>query len=87
MAGVWNNALQRPVERSQILTTPSESVEMAIPSLAWRVMDLIGEVEGIEFGSATSGDVDEVPICQNFTDLSWPAEIREVGEENVREVI
>ena len=48
---------------------------------------MIGEVEGIEFGSAISGDFDEVPICQNFTDWSQAAEIKEVGEENVKEVI
>ena len=87
MAGVWNGALQRPVERSQVFTTPSESVEMAIPSLAWRVMDLIGEVWDVDFGSVASRDVDEVPICQNFTDLSADAEMRVVGEENTREVI
>jgi hypothetical protein len=88
LAGVWNDALQRPVERSQILITPSKSLEIAIPSLAWRVMDLIGEVWSIvEFGSVASGDVNEAPICQNFTDWSSDAEMREVGEENTREVI
>jgi hypothetical protein len=87
LAGVWNDALQWPVERFQILTTPSESLEIAIPSLAWRVMDLIGELWGIGFGSVTSGDIDEALICQNFTDPSEDAEMREVGEENTKEVI
>jgi hypothetical protein len=49
-------------------------------------MDLIGEVWGTDFGSVISGDADEAPICQNFTDLSQDAEMREVGEENTREL-
>ena len=48
---------------------------------------MIGEVWGIDSELVTSGDVNELLICQNFTDLSQAAEIREVGEENVREVI
>ena len=33
LAGVWNDALQRPVKISQVFTTPFESVEIAIPSV------------------------------------------------------
>jgi hypothetical protein len=51
VAGVFGRglegSLQRPVEMSQIFTTPSESLEMIIPSFACRVMDLIGEEEGV----------------------------------------
>ena len=50
-------------------------------------MDLIGEVWNIYFESGTFGDVDKAPICQNFTDQSLDVEIREVGEENTREVM
>ena len=86
MAGVWKDALQWPVERSQVLTTPSESLEIAMPSFACRVMDLIGDkVGGVDSGSLATGSVDKAPICQNLTDLSPDAEMREEEEENVRE--
>ena len=40
----------------------------------------------IDFGLARTGSVDEAPICQNLTDLSWDVEIRE-EEENASEEI
>ena len=54
--GVWRDALQMPVTMSQILTTPSESLEIVTPSCACRVIDLIGaEVGDMAFGSAQLG--------------------------------
>jgi hypothetical protein len=51
-------------------------------------MDMIGaEAGGVDFGSLATGSVDEAPICQNLTDWSWDAEMREEEEENVREVM
>jgi hypothetical protein len=44
-------------------------------------------VIGVDFRSVSTGSVDEAPICQNLTDLSQDAEMREEGEENAREVI
>jgi hypothetical protein len=70
---------------SHILTTPAESLEIAIPSFACRLMDMIGaEVGDMDSGSVTNGSA-EALICQNLTDLSLDAEMRE--EENVREVM
>ena len=81
MAGIWNDVLQRPVKISQLFTTPFESVEMAMPSFACRLIDLIGaEAGGMEIRLVVAGSVDEEPICQNLTDLSLDAETRE--EEN-----
>ena len=37
---VWNDNLQRPVERSQALTIPAESVKIVIPSFACKVTDM-----------------------------------------------
>jgi hypothetical protein len=83
-AGVWKDALQRPVEMSQTLTTPSESLEITIPSFGCRLMDLIGaEADGMDSESVPTGPVDKVPICQNLIDRSLDNEIRE--EENARE--
>ena len=73
---------------SQVLTTPSTSHEIAIPSFVCRVMDLIGaEVRDVDWGSVIAGSDGEVPICQNLIELSQDDEIREEGEENTREVI
>ena len=67
LAGVWKDALQRPVEMSQVLTTLSESLEIAMPSCACRVMDIIGaEARDVDFGLATMGSVGEALICQNL---------------------
>jgi hypothetical protein len=64
---------------SQVFTTPAESLEIAIPSLACRLTDSIeAEVDGVVFDQLT-GSVDEPPICQNLTDLSSDAEMREEG--------
>ena len=73
---------------SQVLTTPSPSHEITMPSFVCRVMDLIGaEARGVDCGSVIAGSDDEVPICQNLIDLSKDDEIREEGEENIREVM
>ena len=67
---------------------PSESLVMVIPSFVCRVMDLIGAEAGDpDSGLVTIGSIDGAPICQNLTNLSIDAEMRVVGEENVREVI
>jgi hypothetical protein len=69
--GVWKDALQWPVEISQILTTPLESLEIAMPSFACRVMDLIGaEARGVDSRSVTAGSPNRSAICQNLTDPS-----------------
>ena len=79
--------MQRPVERFQILTIPSESLVIVTPSCVCRVMDFIAaEVRDADFGSASTGS-DGIPICQNLTDWSWDAEIREEEDKNAREVM
>jgi hypothetical protein len=86
-AGVWNDALQRPVKMSHTFTTPFKSLEIPIPSLACRLMDRIGaEVGGVGIVLVAAGLANEVPICQNLTDWSQDAEMRE-EEENAREVM
>ena len=88
MAEVGKDALQRPVETSQVFTLLFESQVIAIPSSASKVRNLIGaEVRDVDFGSVSNGSVDKAPICQNLTDLSMDAEIRVEGEENARELI
>ena len=78
-AKVWKDALQRPVERSQTLTTPAESSEIAMVVPVCNLIDMIEAEE-----SDTSSE-SEAPICQNLIDLSDDDEIRE--EENTREVM
>ena len=85
MAGVWNDVLQKPVERSQIFTTPSESLEIAEPLFACREMDLTGaETGGVDLKPVATGSVKAL-ICQNLTELSLDAEIR--VEERAIEVM
>ena len=87
LTGVWKDALQMPVEISQVLTIPSESLVIVIPSFACRVIDLISvELSDVDSGSVLTGS-DGTSICQNLTDLSADAEMREEEEENAREVI
>ena len=53
-AEVWGDALQRLVETSQVFTTLSAQLEMAIPSLACRLIDgTKGKVIGVDPGSVT----------------------------------
>ena len=69
---------------SQVFTTPAESLEITIPSVACRLTDLIGTgVGGVGSKSVIAKSADKALVCQNLTDLSWDDEIRE--EENVRE--
>ena len=78
--------MQRPVRISQVFTTPAESLEIAIPSVACRLTDLIEtEASSEDSESGATGSADEVSICQNLIDLSSDDDIRE--EENVREVM
>ena len=71
MAEVWKDVLQRPVEVSQILTTPSKSHVVVVPSFVCRVMELISaEVRDMDPKTIIAGSVDGVLICQNLTDLS-----------------
>ena len=73
---------------SQVLTTPSPSHEIAMPSFVCRVMDLIGaKTRDVDWRSVIAGSDDEVPICQNLIELSSDDEIREEWEENAREVM
>lgn len=71
---------------SQTLTTPVESLEIAIPSFVYNLMDLtaIGWSK-VDSGSGITGSVDETSICQNLIDWSKDDEMRE--EENIREVM
>ena len=70
---------------SQIFTTPSQSLEMAIPSVACRLIDLIlAEGSDVDSGPVVTRSVDKAPACQNLIEQSPDDEIRE--EENVREV-
>jgi hypothetical protein len=88
LAGVWNDPLQRPVDRSHIFNIPSKSLEIAIPPSACRLTDSIEvEADGMDSGSLTTRPVGEVPIFQRLTDLSLDAEVREEKGENVREVM
>ena len=81
-AGVWKDALERPVERPHVLTTPSELIGIAIPSLAYRPMDKIGaEMREVGSGLVATWPSNEALICQNLTDLSKDTEMRE-EEEN-----
>ena len=85
LTGVWKDALQRSVKISQVLTTPAESLEIAIPSFACRVTDMTGaEVSGGDSKSFTAGPVSEA-ICQNLIHSSLDDEIRD--EENTRDRI
>ena len=71
---------------SHIFTTPAISLEMAMPSLACRVTDLIeAGVDGVVIASVTTGAGDKAPTCQSLTDRSSDAEMRE--EENAREIM
>jgi hypothetical protein len=80
--------LQIPVEISQVFTTPSLSLEIAIPVPAWRPTDrILDEVSGADSGSVITGSVDKAPTCQNLTYLSSDTETREDGEENARDQI
>ena len=73
---------------SHVFTTPSESLEIAIPSTVCRLMDLIGtEVDDAGFGLLATGSVDKGLICQNLADLSSDVEMSKEGEENAREVM
>ena len=73
---------------SQVLTTPSPSHEIAMPSFVCRAMDLIGaKTRDVDWRSVIAGCDDEVPICQNLIELSSDDEMREEGEENAREVM
>jgi len=87
LAGVWEDTLQRLAGISQVFTTPSPSLKMAIPSLTHKLIDEIkGEAIGVDTRSITTRSADETPICQNLTNLLWDAEMRVEGEENAREV-
>jgi len=71
---------------SHLLTTPAESLEIATASLACTLTDSIdAEVSGVDSELVATGSADVAPICQNLTDLSSDAEMRE--EENVRELM
>ena len=86
MAGVWKEALQRPVKMSQVFTTPAESLEIAILLVACRLTDsILAEASGMDSESVATKSTGEALICQNFTDPSKDDEMRE--EENTREEI
>ena len=68
---------------SQVLTTPSESLVIVTPSLAYRVMDLI-IVEDIDLEPVPIVSVNGMPIYQNLIDWSSDAVMREEEEENTR---
>ena len=82
MAGLWKDVLQRPVNRSQIFTTPVKLLVIAILSFTCRLMDTIGvEASVTDFGLDSA---DKPLIFQNATDQPPPeADVREEGEENV----
>ena len=83
-SNVWKSALRRPVERFQSPTTPTELIEMAIPSSACRTMDVtLAEASAVDLVSIIAPFGEEPPICQNLTDLSLDAEMTE--EENTIE--
>lgn len=67
---------------SQLLTTPAESPERAIPSFVCSLTSLIGaEVSDVGSEPVAAGSIDEVPDSQSLTDPSQDDEMRE--EENV----
>ena len=67
---VWNIDLQRPVERSQVLTVPAESVKVATLSFACTVMDMIdAEVDSVDSESVVTEFIGEVQTGQNLIDL------------------
>ena len=72
---------------SHAFTTPAESLEIATPSSACRVMDWIEtEVDGVDSRSLVIESVDRVLICQNLIDWFWDPKMRE-EEEKVRDVM
>ena len=71
---------------SQVFTTPASSLEIAIPLVTCRLIDMIlAEASGMDSESVVTGSTGKGPICQNLTDLSMDDEMRE--EENIREEI
>ena len=85
IAGVEKDALQRPVERSQVLTTPASSTKIATLSFACKLMVMGGDEVFDGFLLVATGSVGMGPICQNLIDLSMDDEMRE--DENDTQVI
>jgi len=55
---------------SQVLITPSESLEIAMPFSACRLTDWIEpEVGGVDTGSLATGSTNRALVCQNLIDL------------------
>ena len=71
---------------SQVLTTPAESLKIAMPSFTCRPTDWI-EARASDTGTGTivTRPIDEVTNCQNLINPSQDDEIRE--EKNAREVM
>ena len=71
--------------RSQLLTTPAESAERAIPSSICSLTYTIGaEASGPGSEPVAAESIDEEPNCQSLTDPSKDDEMRE--EENVMDL-
>ena len=80
--------MQTPVEISQVFTTPAESLEMTMLSLACRLMDsIMTEWNEVVCSFYVTLSVDKAPSSQNLADLSSDIETRQEGEENIRDVI
>ena len=70
---------------SQLLTTPAESYERAMPSFVCSLTCSIGaEVSDAGSEPVAAESIDEESNCQSLTDLSQDNEIRE--EENVMDL-
>ena len=70
---------------SQLLTTPAESYERAMPSFVCSLTDLIGpEVSDAGSEPVAAESIDKEPNCQSLIDPSQDDEIRE--EENVMDL-
>ena len=71
---------------SQLLSTPAESEERAMPMFVCSLTDLIGaELSGVCPDPVAAESIDEIPNCQSLTDPSPDDEIRE--EENVMDLM
>ena len=63
---------------SQVFTTPVSSLEIAIPLVAYRLMDMIlAEASGVDSESVAARLTGETLVCQNLTDPSQDDEMRE----------
>lgn len=77
---VWGKTLEKPVDKSQSLTNPAESVDKAKPSSPRKVTCVMrgGTTDAMDLVIVAFGFGESPPTCQNLTFPSLCAEIRDV---------